>query len=72
VEGETHTVATPGPTFGRGYVGAAVAALSSWLRANVTRILLGGFVTALVLALLTLYIVLLSRASPALPAAWAR
>ncbi len=43
---------------------------SSWLRANLTSILLGGFVTAFMLTLLTVYFLLLSRASMALPEAW--
>ena len=65
-----HTITTAGRTYGEGYVRAAVAALGSWLRANLTRILLGGFVTALTLTLLTVYFLLLSRASAALPGAW--
>ncbi len=65
-----HTITTARRTFGEGYVRAAVAALSSWLRANLTSILLGGFVTALTLTLLTVYFLLLSRASMALPEAW--
>ena len=65
-----HTITTARLTFGEGYVRAAVAALSSWLRANPTEILLGGFVTALMLTMLTVYFLLLSRASMALPGAW--
>ena len=65
-----HTMTTARRTLGEGYVRAAVAALGSWLRANLTRILLGGFVTALMLTLLTVYFLLLSRASMALPEAW--
>jgi hypothetical protein len=65
-----HTIITARSTFEEGYVRAAVVALSSWLRANLTRILLGGFVTALMLTLLTVYFLLLSRASLALPGAW--
>ncbi len=65
-----HTITTGSRTFGEGYVRAAGAALSSWLRANLTRILLGGFVTVLMLTLLTVYFLLLSRASMALPEAW--
>ena len=65
-----HTITAARGTYGEGYVRAAVAALSSWLRANLTRILLGGFVTALIVTLLAVYILLLSRASMALPGAW--
>ena len=65
-----HTITTGRRTFGEGYVRAAVAALDSWLRANLTGILLGGFVTALMLTLLTAYFLLLSRASTALLEAW--
>ncbi len=65
-----HTISTARRTFGEGYVGGAAGALSSWLRANLTRILLGGFATALMLTLLTVYLILLSRASTALPEAW--
>ena len=65
-----HTMTTARRTFGEGYVRAAVAAPASWLRANLTRILLGGFVTALMLTLLTVYFLLLSRAATALPEAW--
>lgn len=65
-----HTITTPRRTFEEGYVSAAVAALSLWLRANLTRILLGGFVTALMLTLLTVYFLLLSRAATALAEAW--
>ena len=65
-----HTITSARRTFGEGYVRAAVAALGSWLRENLTRIFLGGLVTALTLALLTVYFLLLSRASTALPGAW--
>ncbi len=65
-----HTMTKARGTFGEGYVRAGVAAPASWLRANLTRILLGGFVTALMLTLLTVYFLLLSRAATALPEAW--
>ena len=65
-----HTITTAGRRYGEGYVRAAVAALGSWLRANLTTILLGGFVTALTLTLLAVYFLLLSRASTALLEAW--
>ena len=65
-----HTITTPRRTFEEGYVSAAVAALSLWLRGKVTRILLGGFVTALTLTLLAVYFLLLRQASSAMPEAW--
>ena len=66
----THTLNIAGHTFPYGHIGAAVAALTSWLRVNMTRILWGSVVMVLLLLLLALYLLALTQATESLRDIW--